>query len=119
LGSRAGERADAIRGELRYLAVTYRSRAVSAAPRHFLSPLGTHKLTYAQAHVYNPTAFDTFTQDWRVTLEPASLIEEGIVGDSLRDGSSMSDLPGAGVEGFDAAGGLFDQLNVLSPFNNH
>jgi hypothetical protein len=115
LGSRAGERADAIRGELRYLAVTYRSRAVSAAPRHFLSPLGTHKVTYAQARVYNPTAFDTFTQDWRVALEPASMLEEHDLSGALSSPDSGASFGPASS----LLGGVAGQFDLIRLLNNH
>jgi hypothetical protein len=37
----------------------------------------TIRLAYAQAEVYNGTSWDTFTEDWRVRLVPASLLERG------------------------------------------
>jgi hypothetical protein len=116
LGSRAGSDAE-VRSELHYLAVVYRSRRQAAAPNYFVSPAGTHRLAYAQARVYNPTAFDLFTQDWRVTLEPASMIEDPAVMNVL--GS-----PGAGpAAGLGAAGSIFSvlggQASVVRLLNNH
>jgi hypothetical protein len=76
LGGSRGEDPEVTRLSLRYLAVAYRSQKGMVAPVHFVSPLGPYRFAYAQARVYNPTAFDTFTQDWRVTLEPASMVED-------------------------------------------
>jgi hypothetical protein len=105
--------------KLRYLAVVYRSREIQAAAGYFKAALGPHRLAYAQARVYNPTAFDTFTQDWRVTLEPASLLDLGLAGDGLRDPGALGRLSQDGAAGFDAIGAILDALNVPTGFNNH
>jgi hypothetical protein len=111
--------------DLRYLAVTYRSRDDRAAPRYFTSAFGTHRLAYAQARVYNPTAFDTFTQDWRVTLEPASLIEDGTLLNALASPAlNLSGVRNArAVAGLrESVGGLSElgrSLNLLQYLNNH
>ncbi len=66
LGAKEGDSRDEAKLQLRYLAVAYRTQKNMVAPSYFISPLGEYRLTYAQARVYNPTAEDTFTQDWRV-----------------------------------------------------
>jgi hypothetical protein len=58
-------------------------------------------VAYSQAQVYNHLAEDTFTQDWRVRLEQASLLEK------LVDSGKM---PGGGLGQFG---------NVISTINNH
>jgi hypothetical protein len=122
LGRVPGAADEDVAGELRYLAVAYRSRAVQAAPAHFLSPLGAHRLTYAQARVYNLTAFDLFTQDWQVTLEPASLVEDGTLMRAFSsrpfgDAVSRSAVPLDQLR--EAAGALSLDANVLRLVNNH
>jgi hypothetical protein len=105
---------------LRYLAVVYRTQSIAAAPTYFRSALGERRLAYAQARVYNPTAFDTFTQNWRVALEPASLIEDGTLVGGLGNANVTRLISGTGAAaGFNGATGLFEQLNLLQFFNNH
>lgn len=58
-------------------------------------------IAYSQAQVYNHLSEDTFTQDWRVRLEQASLLEEVI-----------KKLAGGGSVGSQAAG-------ALEAINNH
>ena len=118
---------DQARESMRYLAVVYRSveESEQVAPRYFTSPFGRHRLAYAQARVYNPTAFDTFTQDWQVGLEPASLIEDGTVLGALgspvlelartRNGAALSRLS----ESATLFGDLTRDLNLLRYLNNH
>jgi len=105
--------------ELRYLAVVYRDVA-QRLPRDFRSVHGRHRLAYGQAKVYNPTSFDTFTQDWRVTLEPATLVEE-VAG--LGSPGSLSGLSGILNAGALVEGGLLEQLrqdlDILRRVNNH
>jgi len=125
LGGSDDESADDVRRELRYLAVTYRAQHDTVAPTYFVSPLREHRMAYAQARVYNATAFDTFTQDWRVSLEPASMIEDGTLLGSL--GARRMGPPraadGVAASGFGKASALFDHLlqdvNLLRFFNNH
>lgn len=83
---RLGE--EEIRKDLRSMAVAYRRREMPVAPLHFVSPWGPHRITYGQARVYNDTAFDTFTSDWRVTLDRTSMLEDGTLLDGLRFGQS-------------------------------
>jgi hypothetical protein len=114
---------EAIRSELRYLAITYRTRDVWVAPAYFLSPLGARRVTYAQAKVYNSTAFDLFTQDWRVSLEPASMIDDHSVGRAV-SGGAVADLLGAVPAAAAGAGdvlGLFTSAGagLLGAVNNH
>ena len=90
-----------------------------------MSPLSTHRLTYAQAHVYNPVAFDLFTQAWQVTLEPATMLDDGAILGSLGS-PAMSEAvgrSGVGTGTFREATGLFDairdDLALLGSLNNH
>lgn len=123
LGARSGDTADEVRRELRYLALTYRSQRSTIAPAYFLSALGQHRLTYAQARVYNPTAFDLFTQDWRVTLEPASMVEDGTLfgalGGGVLDRARVSNA--AALDLFKKGTSLFGSpdANLLRFLNNH
>lgn len=120
LGATAGARTEDIRRELRYLAVVYRTQPVIAAPLYFRSALGEHRLAYGQARVYNPTAFDTFTQDWRVTLDAASMVEDGtLLGGFGTPGLMRLVSSNAAAPGFNTGSGLFSQLNLLRHFNNH
>jgi hypothetical protein len=52
-------------------------------------------IAYSQAQVYNHLQEDTFTQDWRVRLEHATLLEEFLKSDkSQGKGSSVKSKPG-------------------------
>ncbi|MGH9384806.1 MAG: pilus assembly protein TadG-related protein [Vicinamibacterales bacterium] len=116
---------DTAEDDLRYLAVVYRVRDVSVAPKFFKSPLGEHRVAYAQARVFNPTSFDLFTQDWRVTLEPASLIEDGslltVLASPIGNLGNVRNIPA--LDRFQQFSGVFDQLrsdlNILRYLNNH
>ncbi len=117
LGPSGNPTADGARRNLHYLAVLYRSSTVPAAPKYFIPALGEHRLAYAQSRVYNPTAYDLFTQDWRVALEPAAMVEDG----SLMGGLGNSSLPrfASDAGGFNSAAGLFSPSNFIRLFNNH
>jgi len=120
-GDRNSTREQAQR-ELRYLAVTYRSRQVAVAPDFFVSPYGSHRLAYGQARVYNPTAFDTFTQDWRVTLDRTSMIEDGTLVSGLFNSNLAGHIPADTSPGvFGRITGFFGGLSgaVLGFLNNH
>jgi hypothetical protein len=123
LGGSDSDSADDVRHELRYLAVVYRAPHDTVAPAYFVSAFGEHRLAYAQARVYNATAFDTFTQDWRASLEPASMIEDGTLLAGLGGASMAARLGGGAAAGFGPATTLFDHLlqemNLLRFFNNH
>jgi hypothetical protein len=59
---------------LRFLAVARkRNRSIFFGASFLESPPDLY--TYAQVEVYNGVSEDTFTQDWRVHLSPASLVE--------------------------------------------
>jgi len=111
--------------QLRYLAFLYRARPVRVAPGTFVAPLGPHRLAYAQARVYNPTSFDLFTQDWRVALEPASLIEDGSLMSALTGPAARAAgvRNGSALASFRRSSGLLDalqaDLNLLRYLNNH
>jgi hypothetical protein len=122
LGGDRSAREETIRQELRYLSLAYRSREISVVPRYFVSPMGTTRLTYAQARVFNPTAFDTFTQDWRVALEPATMIEDGGVLMGLGDSGLMGNVGGQFASSlFGSALSFFGDLSgdALAVFNAH
>lgn len=76
---------DGAHRDLEFLGFAYTQRGVAWAPRLFKSPFGEDRLTYAQVRVFNPISFDLFTQDWRVKLTPATMIEDGRVGLALAD----------------------------------
>ena len=120
LGFRRGDTASAARRQLRYLAVVYRKQTNVVAPHYFQSPIGDSRVAYGQARVYNPTAYDAFTQDWRVSLEPATLLEEGTL-------LGFSNAPSSAAGGT-VTSGLFGVLlrwvgnfssSVVSLVNNH
>lgn len=123
LGGDKNSTKESARRELRYLAILYRSRKVSVAPDYFISPLGEHRLAYAQSKVYNPTAWDTFTQDWRATLEPASMLEDDtFLGALGSPGLSSVIAKSASAGNFHKSRvleGLLHELNVLKFLNNH
>jgi len=121
LGFRRGDKDPDARRQLRYLAVVYRKQLNAVAPQYFQSPIGDTRVAYGQARVYNPTAYDTFTQDWRVSLEPASLLEEGTL---LRLGGAN---PTSAVGSAAASGPLAVVVrwvgnltsSIISVVNNH
>lgn len=62
---------------LRYLSVTWASMKPSPiGPDRMLNRAPYGWMTYGQANVYNPTKWDMFTQDWRVKLVAAEILDE-------------------------------------------
>ena len=109
-----------VRGCLEYFGVARTSSGVAWGGGFFEGPFDGHRFGYAQARVYNPTAFDLYTQDWRVKLTPATMLEDGLL-DATRAGG------GGGARGSGAAmGALRDVLGVrdvlgdaMANVNNH
>jgi hypothetical protein len=64
---------------LRYLAVAHRPNRRIFFPPSFLEE-PPDLVTYSQVEIYNGVSEDTFTQDWRVRLERATLLEEPLRG---------------------------------------
>jgi hypothetical protein len=115
LGGDARTTLEQVRKDLRYFAVVYRSRQAVVAPDYFVSPYGRHRIAYAQARVYNPTAWDTFTQDWRVTLDRTSMLdpEDGTLMGGLHALDATTQPPGV----LDALLGFFG--GMVAALNNH
>jgi len=122
LGTDTEPTPDAARQLLHYVSVAFRSRDVAVAPDHFLPALGSRRVTYAQARVYNPTAFDMFTQDWRVTLEPALMLEDGTMfGGLAQAGGAGAMASDAMSDALGKAKGFFSGVfaDLLAALNNH
>jgi len=115
LGEHRDEKNDEIRQSLEYFVFVYRSRGVGLGERVFRSPLGTHRVTYAQARVFNGTSFDTFTQDWRVKLVPADMLER-LLDDGEAAGGS---LEGPEIEVMREMGIGVVGSDVVAFINNH
>ena len=73
---------------LRFLAVARKRNRSIFFGAGFLEP-PPDLYTYAQVEVYNGVSEDTFTQDWRVRLSPAALVEAPLsqIGVHLPDGT--------------------------------
>lgn len=84
---------------LRFLAVAYRPNRRIFFTGSFLEE-PPELVAYAQVEVYNGVSEDTFTQDWRVRLERASLLERPFQAfDESRFASGMNRLlAGAGID---------------------
>ena len=69
--------------------------------------------TYAQAQIYNPTAIDLYTQDWRARLVPASLLNgTGCDSESLPTPTEvLSKLNGSSGVDFDQFSDAFNGFN--------
>jgi hypothetical protein len=66
----------ALKQHLRYLGIAWQTHRSVFMPGAFTDPRG-RICASAQALLYNATSFDLFTQDWRVKLVRADLVEEG------------------------------------------
>lgn len=125
LGAEGRLETEQIQKDLRSMAVAYRRREMHVAPGYFVTPWGAHKISYAQARVYNGTAFDTFTSDWRVTLDRTSMLEDGTLLDGLRFGQEglqqakvLDKVPDTAMSKItDFFGAIVGQ--VLETLNNH
>lgn len=103
---------DASKDGLSYLAVAYRpNRKIFFTGEGVAPPPDVY--TYAQVEIYNgvngPNP-DTYTQDWRVRLAPASLIERSTAGSAL----SAFGLP---IDGLLRGGS--SSSGALGPIANH
>jgi len=106
--------------DLHFLAIVYRDSAPPVAPKYFVSALGVHRLAYGQARVFNPTAFDTFTQEWQVTLEPADLLEGGRLNGLTSSPDTLSRIrSGASLISFGNVASFIERANVMQYWNNH
>ncbi len=73
---------------LRYLSVTWAEmRPSPIGPDRLRNRAPYGWMTYGQSHVYNPTKWDMFSQDWRVKLVPAEILDEKF--DDLRIASGV------------------------------
>jgi hypothetical protein len=89
--------------KLRFMSVVYRDISDDRPfwSNYFNTP-PERLVAYSQAQVYNHLAEDTFTQDWRVRLEQASLLEELL---GSEQGKGLGSLGSFG--------------NVIGKINNH
>lgn len=70
---------EAFENKLRFIGVVYSDIDTANPPffwGNFFSESPPQLLAYGQAQVYNRLQEDTFTQDWRVRLEQASILED-------------------------------------------
>lgn len=66
-------------GRLTYLSIAQRDKDIGwKVSRIFENPNSIGLVTYAQSKVYNPTAWDMYTQDWRVKLVRTTLLETAL-----------------------------------------
>jgi hypothetical protein len=73
---------------LRYLSVAWAEMKPSPiGPERLMNRAPYGWMTYAQADVYNPTKWDMFSQDWRVKLVSAGILDEKF--DDLRAASGV------------------------------
>jgi hypothetical protein len=72
---------------LQYLSVAWAEmRPSPIGPTRMINRAPYGWMTYAEAHVYNPSRWDMFVQDWRVKLVPAASLDEQF--DDLRERAS-------------------------------
>lgn len=93
---------------LRYLSVTWAEmRPSPIGPDRILNRAPYGWMTYGQANVYNPTKWDMFSQDWRVKLVPAEILDEKF--DDLRTASGV--VFGQNMMGTSDPGGDWTYVN--------
>ena len=82
--------AEKFQNKLRFIGVVYRdiSNEQPFWSGFYETPPNTI-IAYSQAQVYNHLSEDTFTQDWRVRLEQASLLEQAL--EKLAGGGSIAE----------------------------
>jgi hypothetical protein len=62
-------------------------------PAKFINP-NQQICSYGQARVFNSTSFDLFTQDWRVKLVKANILNEDLLAQFLLGKHCAPDNPG-------------------------
>ncbi len=65
-------------GERQYFLIAKRSRRSLIFPESFIGNPPRDQLTFAQIEIYNAVSDDMFTQDWRVRLQRATVLERPI-----------------------------------------
>lgn len=90
--NRSTESLKSAKADLNYLGVAWGSTRSLFIPARFGNP-NPQLCSYGQARVYNSTSFDLFTQDWRVKLVKADLVEQSffafLMGQKCAPGNSQ------------------------------
>lgn len=72
--NRSTEQLKSVTRELNYLGIAWRATESMFMQARFINPQ-SYVCAYGQARVFNSTSFDLFTQDWRVKLVKADLLD--------------------------------------------
>ena len=72
--NRSTEQLASVKRELNYLGIAWRPTESIFMQARFINPQ-RYICAYGQARVFNSTSFDLFTQDWRVKLVKADLLD--------------------------------------------